>query len=181
MSSVNDFSGTYTIDPSHSEIEFVARHAMISKVRGSFDSFEGTATTGPNLEDAKIELSIDVNSIDTRNKDRDGHLLGEDFFDAEKYPKITFVSTSVTAKDDSTLSVTGDLTVKGETNPVTVEFDFGGDATDPWGNLRVGFEGKAEINRRDFGLTWQTKLDNGGALVSEKIGLHFDISATKNA
>ena len=164
MSSVNDFSGTYTIDPSHSEIEFVARHAMISKVRGSFDSFEGTATTGPNLEDAKIELSIDVNSIDTRNKDRDGHLLGEDFFDAEKYPKITFVSTSVTAKDDS-----------------TVEFDFGGDATDPWGNLRVGFEGKAEINRRDFGLTWQTKLDNGGALVSEKIGLHFDISATKNA
>lgn len=181
MTNVNNYSGNFQIDAAHSEIGFVARHAMVTKVRGAFTDFEGTATTGENLEGAKIEVKIDVNSVDTRNADRDAHLTTGDFFDTEKYPHITFTSTDITAAGESTLRVTGDLTIKDVTKPVTIDFDFTGEVQDPWGQTRVGFEGSTSINRRDFGLEWNTALDGGGVLVSEKIALNFDISAVKQS
>ncbi|WP_291477761.1 YceI family protein [Corynebacterium sp.] len=181
MSSINDYSGSYTIDPAHSEIGFTARHAMVTKVRGSFTEFTGSATTGPELRDASISVEIQAGSIDTRNADRDGHVKSADFFDVETYPTITFTSTDVRADGDDTLVVTGDLTIKDVTRQVTVEFEFDGEVTDPWGNSRIGFEGSTEINRSDFGLTWNAPLKSDGVLVSEKIKLNFDISATKNA
>lgn len=181
MSSVNSYAGTYTIDPVHSEIGFTARHAMVTKVRGTFDSFTGTATTGTGLEGASVSVDIDAASINTRNSDRDAHVKSADFFDVENFPKITFASTSVTAKgDDDALEITGDLTIKGVTKSVTIEFEFEGEVVDSFGATRAGFEGSTEINRTDFGLTWNAPLKTDGVLVSEKIKLNFDISATKN-
>ncbi|MDN5719329.1 MAG: YceI family protein [Corynebacterium sp.] len=181
MSSVNDFAGSYTIDPAHSEIGFTARHAMVTKVRGSFTDFTGSATTEEGLGNASISVEIQAGSLDTRNADRDGHVKSADFFDVETYPTITFTSTGVEAEGDDHLLVTGDLTIKDVTKSVTVDFEFDGEVTDPWGNSRVGFEGSTEINRSDFGLTWNAPLKSDGVLVSEKIKLNFDVSATKNA
>ncbi|WP_312098410.1 YceI family protein [Corynebacterium dentalis] len=179
MSNLNDYAGTFVIDPTHSEIGFTARHAMVTKVRGSFTEFSGTASSEENLNNAQINVEIDVNSVDTRNADRDGHLKTGDFFEVEKFPKITFSSTEVTAKDDETLAVTGDLTIKDVTKSVTIDFEFNGEAVDPFGNTRVGFEGQTTINRKDFGLNFNAALETGGVLVSEKIALNFDISAIK--
>lgn len=178
MSDLNALNGTYVIDPAHSEIGFVARHAMVTKVRGSFKEFEGTATTGENLAGATIDLTINVASVDTRSADRDGHLKSADFFDVEKYPSITFKSTDIKS-DGSDLVVTGDLTIMETTKPVTVEFEYNGAAVDPFGNERIGFEGKTVVNRKDFGLTWNAALEAGGVLVSDKVTLTFDISAIK--
>ena len=152
---------------------------MVTKVRGSFTEFSGTASSEENLNNAQISVEIDVNSVDTRNADRDGHLKTGDFFEVEKFPKITFSSTEVTAKDDETLAVTGDLTIKDVTKSVTIDFEFNGEAVDPFGNTRVGFEGQTTINRKDFGLNFNAALETGGVLVSEKIALNFDISAIK--
>lgn len=179
--SVNDYAGTYNIDPTHTEIGFTARHAMVTKVRGNFAEFTGSASTKENLEDAAINVEIDVASIDTGNADRDGHLRTSDFFEVDKFPKITFNSTAVEANGEDGLKVTGDLTIKDVTKSVTIDFDFNGEVTDPWGMSRIGFEGATTINRKDFGLTWQTALDGGGVLVSEKITLNFDVSAVKEA
>lgn len=179
MSNLNDYAGTFVIDPTHSEIGFTARHAMVTKVRGSFTEFSGTASSEENLNNAQINVEIDVNSVDTRNADRDGHLKTGDFFEVEKFPKITFSSTEVTAKDDEILAVTGDLTIKDVTKSVTIDFEFNGEAVDPFGNTRVGFEGQTTINRKDFGLNFNAALETGGVLVSEKIALNFDISAIK--
>lgn len=179
MSNLNNYAGTFVIDPTHSEIGFTARHAMVTKVRGSFTEFSGTASSEENLNNAQINVEIDVNSVDTRNADRDGHLKTGDFFEVEKFPKITFTSTEVTAKDDETLVVTGDLTIKDVTKSVTIDFEFNGEAVDPFGNTRVGFEGQTTINRQDFGLNFNAALETGGVLVSEKIALNFDISAIK--
>ena len=179
MSNLNDYAGTFVIDPTHSEIGFTARHAMVTKVRGSFTEFSGTASSEENLNNAQINVEIDVNSVDTRNADRDGHLKTGDFFEVEKFPKITFTSTEVAAKDDETLAVTGDLTIKDVTKSVTIDFEFNGEAVDPFGNTRVGFEGQTTVNRKDFGLNFNAALETGGVLVSEKIALNFDISAIK--
>ncbi|GAB79249.1 Polyisoprenoid-binding protein YceI [Austwickia chelonae] len=180
MTTLNQLAGTYTIDPAHSRIGFVARHAMITKVRGSFDEFTGSATTGAELSDASVRIDIQVASIDTRNADRDGHLRTGDFFDVEQFPVITFASTDLAAADESTLRVTGDLTIKGVTRSVTIDFDYAGAAQDPFGNERIGFEGSTVINRKDYGLSWNAALETGGVLVSEKITLEFEISAIKN-
>ena len=179
MTDFSQYAGNYTIDATHSELGFVARHAMISKVRGNFNEFSGTISTDESFNDVSINVSIDANSIDTNNEDRDKHLRTGDFFETETYPQITFVSSEAKPLDDNTLQVTGDLTIKGVTKSVTINFDFNGDVVDPWGQTRVGFEGATTINRRDFGLTWQSKLDNGGMLVSEKIDLKFDLSIVK--
>lgn len=181
MATLADLNGTYTLDPSHTEIGFVARHAMVTKVRGSFTEFEGSATTGANLENASIQLTIAAASVDTRSADRDGHLRSGDFFDVETYPTITFRSTDVVAADAETLRVTGDLTIKDVTRPVTIDFSFEGVAVDPFGNERAGFEGSVVVNRKDFGLQWNAALETGGVLVSEKVTLAFEISAIKNA
>lgn len=176
-----DLAGTYVLDPSHTRIGFVARHAMVTKVRGSFDEFEGTAVAGgENLADSHVELVIKAASIDTRNEQRDGHLRSNDFLAMEEYPEITFASTRIRPVDGSTLEVTGDLTIKGVTNSVVIPFEFEGAATDPFGNLRVGFDGSVTINRKDYGITWNAALETGGVLVSEKITLEFDISAIRN-
>ncbi len=178
---IDDITGDYTLDVSHSRLGFVARHAMVTKVRGQFGAFTGTAHIDEATPAAsRVDLSIDVTSIETGNADRDGHLTSGDFFDAETYPAITFTSTEV-SRDGADWSIVGDLTIKDVTLPVTLEFEQTGSAQDPFGNVRVGFEGETTINRKDWGLTWNAALETGGVLVSEKIKLEFDISAIRTA
>jgi polyisoprenoid-binding protein YceI len=173
-------TGTYAIDPTHSRIGFVARHAMVTKVRGSFNEFEGSGYfDAENPAASHLALTIQAASIDTRNADRDGHLKSNDFFDMENYPEITFASTAVEQLDPETYRVTGDLTIKGVTKPVTVDFEFTGAATDPFGNHRIGLEGKTTVNRKDWGVNWNAALEAGGVLVSEKVTLEFEVSAIR--
>ncbi len=177
-----DLTGTWTLDATHTRIGFVARHAMITKVRGSFNEFEGTAVVdGSNLAASTVQVTIQAASIDTRNEQRDGHLHSNDFLALEEYPTITFVSTGVQATGATSFDLTGDLTIKGVTRSVTVPFEFEGAATDPFGNLRAGFEGSVTINRKDYGITWNAALETGGVLVGEKIALEFEVSAIKSA
>ncbi len=179
---LSDLSGTYVIDAAHTRIGFVARHAMVTKVRGSFNEFEGSAVfDATDFTRSSAQLSIQVASIDTRSEQRDGHLRSNDFLDVETNPQITFVSTGVVQSGASSLEVAGDLTIKGVTRSVTVPFDFEGAATDPFGNLRVGFEGSVVINRKDFGITWNAALETGGVLVSDKITLELEVSAIKSS
>jgi polyisoprenoid-binding protein YceI len=182
-STTTDFralTGTYTIDPAHSRFGFVARHAMVTKVRGAFNEFEGTAVLdGTDPSKSSATVTIKAASIDTRNADRDAHLRGNDFFSMDEFPEITFVSTSVEQVDPATYNVTGDLTIKGITKPVTIPFEFTGSVIDPWGNQRVGFEGAATVNRKDWGVNFNAALEAGGVLVSEKITLEFEVSAVK--
>ena len=178
---LKDLNGTYTIDPAHSELGFVARHAMVTKVRGSFKDIAGTATSGAGLTDAKIDITIQVASVDTRDETRDGHLRTGDFFEVDKFPTMTFRSTEITAVDDDTLRVVGDLTIKETTKSITIDFDFNGAATDPFGNERIGFEGSTTITRSDYGISFNAALETGGVLVSDKITLQIEISAIKQA
>ncbi len=173
-------AGTYAIDPSHSRLGFVARHAMITKVRGSFNEFSGSGHLDPeNPSDSSVAVTIQATSIDTRNEDRDTHLRSNDFFEMDTYPTLDFASTQVEQLDDDTFRVTGDLTIKDVTRSVTIDFDYQGAATDPFGLHRVGFEGSTVVNRKDFGLEWNAPLDTGGVLVSDKVTLEFEISAVK--
>jgi polyisoprenoid-binding protein YceI len=173
-------SGTYTLDPTHTRIGFVARHAMVTKVRGAFNEFEGTAVIdAENVAGSKAEVILKTASVDTRNQQRDGHLLSNDFLDVETFPEITFSSTEVAALGDDVIRVTGDLTIKGTTKPVTIDFTYEGAAVDPFGNERVGFEGSVVINRKDWGVSWNAALEAGGVLVSEKVTLEFEVSAIK--
>lgn len=177
-----DLAGTWTLDPTHTRIGFVARHAMVTKVRGAFNEFEGTAVVdGSDLGASTVEVTIKAASIDTRNEQRDGHLRSNDFLAMDEHPEITFVSTGVRASGGTSLELTGDLTIKGVTRSVTIPFEFEGAATDPFGNLRAGFEGSVTVNRKDYGITWNAALETGGVLVGEKIVLEFEISAIKNA
>ncbi len=178
--SLTQLTGTWTIDTSHSSVGFVARHAMVTKVRGTFNDYSGTATVGATLADSRVEVEIDANSVDTRSADRDAHLRSSDFFGIDDHARITFVSTSVKETGDDGFDLTGDLTIKGTTKSVTIPFTFEGGATDPFGNVRAGFEGKTVVNRKDFGLVWNAALETGGVLVSDKVTLEFDISAIKS-
>ncbi|BFO15604.1 YceI family protein [Streptomyces sp. KM77-8] len=175
-------TGEYTIDPSHSTIGFVARHAMVTNVKGSFQEFTG-ALRLDGAAPAKSTATIDVvmDSITTGNADRDGHLKSADFFKTDEFPAMTFRTTKAEALGGDDYRITGDLTILGTTKPLTIDLEFNGAATDPFGNQRVGFEGKAEILRSDWGLTWNAALETGGVLVSDKIKLNFDISAIRNA
>jgi len=176
-----DIAGDYTLDPAHSRLGFSARHAMVATVRGQFTDFTGTAHVDTaNPSDSKVEVSIVANSIDTGQQQRDDHLRSGDFFESEEFPNITFTSTEVT-RDGDDWTITGDLTVKGVTKPISVPFEFTGSAQDPFGNTRIGFEGATTLLRKDWGLTWNAALETGGVLVSDKIKLQFDISAIKNA
>ena len=175
-----DLTGTWTLDPAHTRIGFVARHAMVTKVRGAFNEFEGTAVVdGADLRRSSATVTIAAASIDTRNEQRDAHLRSNDFLGMDEFPQITFVTTGVESTGASSFELTGDLTIKGTTNPVTVPFEFEGAATDPFGNLRAGFEGSVTINRKDYGITWNAALETGGVLVSDKIVLEFEVSAVK--
>jgi len=172
-------TGTYTLDTAHSTIGFVARHAMVTKVRGSFSEFEGGAVVAEDPTQSTAHVTIKVDSIDTRNDQRDAHLRGNDFFDMENYPEIRFASTKVEPIGDDVLRVTGDLTIKATTKPVTIDFTYTGAATDPFGNERIGFEGSVTVNRKEWGVNWNAALEAGGVLVSEKVALEFDLSAIK--
>ena len=179
---LTDLTGTWTLDPAHTRIGFVARHAMVTKVRGSFNEFEGTAVLdGANPANSHAEVTIKAASIDTRNAQRDEHLRSNDFLAMQEHPEITFTSTGARQVDDTTFELTGDLTIRGVTKSVTIPFTFEGAAKDPFGNLRAGFEGSVAINRKDWGVAWNAALEGGGVLVSDRVTLEFEVSAIKNA
>lgn len=173
---------TWNIDRSHSTVGFRIRHMVIARVNGTFEDWSGTLTLDPeNLTDSAVEVAINVASIDTHEADRDAHLRGADFFDAETYPQITFKSTSVEAVDAENLRVHGDLTIHGVTRPVVLDAEFGGRVTDPWGLDRVGFTAKTKIDRKDFGLTWNAALETGGLLVGDSAEITIELEATAAA
>lgn len=177
-----NLTGQYKLDAAHSRIGFVARHAMVTKVRGAFNEFEGEAhLDGANPGNSSVKVTIKTESIDTRNGQRDGHLRTNDFLDVPNYPEITFVSTAVSQLDAANFELTGDLTIKDVTKSITIPFEYQGAATDPFGNQRVGFEGSVNISRADYGITWNAALETGGVLVSDKIVLEFEVSAVKQA
>jgi len=181
-SALDDVTGDYTVDVAHTRIGMRARHAMVTTVRGAFTDFTGEAHLEPaNPPASSVSIRIRAASIDTGQADRDAHLRSADFLDVDTYPEIVFVSTEVEQVDEDVFRVTGDLTIRDVTRPVEVDFTLTGSAKDPFGNLRVGFEGALAIKRSDWGLTWNTPLDTGGVLVSDRIQIEFDVSAIRNA
>jgi polyisoprenoid-binding protein YceI len=173
-------TGDYTLDSGHTRIGFVARHAMVTRVRGQFNDFEGHGyLDGDNPANSRVTVTIRAASIDTRNAQRDEHLRSNDFLAMQEYPEITFVSTDARRAGESTFELTGDLTIRGVTRQVTVPFTFDGAATDPFGDQRVGLEGAVTINRKDYGVSWNAALEAGGVLVSDKVELEFEISAIR--
>jgi polyisoprenoid-binding protein YceI len=167
-------ANSWKFDKSHTTIGFDVSHMVIATVDGKFKDFEGTVETeGDNWENAKVNFTAKVNSIDTDNNDRDNHLKSDDFFAAEKYPEITFVGKSMKKVDEKDYKLTGDLTIRGRTMEVTLDVKHNGTITDPWGNVRAGFSITGEINRFDYGLKWDKALDTGGLVVGETV--EFDI------
>ena len=170
--------GTYPIDASHSVVEFVVRHLGLAKVRGRFNEFEGTIVVAEDIADSRVDVSIRAATIDTRDEGRDTHLRSGDFLDVEKHATLEFHSTGVRQQGGNWI-VDGDLTVAGQTRPVTLEVEFEGTATDPWGNDRVGFSATTKINREDFGLTWNQALETGGWLVGKEIKIELSVEGVK--
>lgn len=167
-------AGTWVLDPSHSEVTFSVRHMMISKVRGTFGVKSATLVAPENPLEARVEASVDVTSIDTKDEGRDQHLRSGDFFDTENFPTMDFVSTGARTEGGE-LFVDGDLTIRGITKPVSFELDFGGFGSDPWGNYKAGASAKTVINREDFGLTWNAALETGGVLVGKDVTISLDL------
>lgn len=165
------------IDPSHSEVEFMVRHMMISKVRGRFRQFDGTIVIAERPEDSRVEVLIEAASIDTRDATRDEHLRSADFLDVEHYPEIKFTSTSLRPGDIGHWDMTGDLTVRDVTRQVLLGVEFSGATVDPWGNLRSGFDASTRIDRDQFGITWNQALEAGGFLVGKEIRVEIDVEA----
>ncbi|MFJ5779431.1 YceI family protein [Streptomyces sp. NPDC093094] len=175
-------TGDYSIDAAHTTIGFVARHAMVTNVKGKFLDFSGSLhLDGADPSRSSASIDVKMESIDTGNADRDGHLKSADFFRTDEFPAMTFRSTAAEALGGDDYRITGELSILGVTRPLSIDLEFNGAAKDPFGNERVGFEGKAEILRSEWGLTWNAALETGGVLVSDKIKLNFDISAIKNA
>jgi polyisoprenoid-binding protein YceI len=168
-------AGTWEIDPSHQSFEFVARHLM-AKVRGKFSGVSGAATVAEVPEASTLEIELDTTTVDTGDATRDGHLRSNDFFGAEDHPTISFRSTAVRPDEgESHWKVDGELTIRGVTRPVTVDLEFLGGAIDPWGNQRIGFSGVVpEVNREDWGLTWNAPLETGGFLLSKSVRLEIE-------
>lgn len=172
----------WNVDSAHSSIDFSIRHMMVSRVKGTFHNFEATVKADTNdLTTANIEVEIDVASIDTRNEDRDNHLRSADFFDVEKYPKMTFKSTNIVKTGDNEYDLTGDVTLHGVTKPVTFSATFEGVGKDPWGNEVAGLSAQGKIKRSDFGLTWNNTLETGGVLVGDDVNISIEIEAQKQA
>jgi polyisoprenoid-binding protein YceI len=169
-------TGTWAIDPSHSEVGFTVRHLMVSKVKGNFKNFDGTISIAGNQLDSRVEARIDAFSVDTRDENRDNHLRSSDFFEVENHPYITFVSTSV-RPDGRDYVVTGDLTIRGVTRSVDLALEFNGVSPDPWGGTRAGFSASTEISRADFGIEFNIPMDGGGVVVGDKIKINLEIEA----
>ena len=172
-------AGTYALDPAHTTIGFVARHAMVTKVRGNFDEFEGTLTVGENINESAASATVKTASIDTNNAERDEHVRNEDFFDVEKFPEMTFTATAFDVNEQGEGTVTGDLTIKDTTKSIDLDVEDVATAEDPFGNTRLGFEATTKINRKDFGINFNAPLKTGGVLVSEEIKIELEVSAIK--
>jgi polyisoprenoid-binding protein YceI len=173
---------TYKIDPAHSEIAFKVKHMMIATVSGNFTQFDATLETeAPDFNNASISFEADVNSISTNNEQRDGHLKSDDFFAADKYPKLTFVSKSFKKIDEEEYKLTGDLTIRGVTKPVELAVEYGGTMTDPYGQIKSGFDITGKINRKEFGLSWGAVTEAGGVVVSDDVKLHLSVQMIKQA
>lgn len=169
-------AGTWTIDPSHSEVGFSVRHLMVSKVKGNFETFEGTITIAEDPLASSVTAEVDLSSINTRDEQRDGHLRSADFFEVESHPKLTFTSTSVEPAG-SDFKVTGDLTIKGVTKSVVLDLEFNGVHPDPWGGTRSGFSAETEISRKEFGVDFEIPMDGGGVVVGDKIKVLLEVEA----
>lgn len=175
-------TGTWTIDGTHSEIEFSVKHLMISKVKGKFTNFTGTITTvADNLDGLKVVGSADTHTIDTNDENRDNHLRSADFFDAETFPTIDFTSTGIKNVKKDKWELSGDLTLHGVTKPVTFDLEFGGLVVDGYGQTKIAAEASTKISRGAFGLTWNTALETGGVLVSDDVVLTVDVQAVLQA
>jgi polyisoprenoid-binding protein YceI len=171
MSNLSDLKpGIWNVDASHSEVGFVARHLMVSKVRGQFNDFAAVVTVAQPFNLSTVEATVQMASVDTNSTDRDTHVKSADFFDVENNPAMTFKSTKV-----SDNSLEGVLTIKGVSKPVSFDLEFGGVSADPWGGTRAGFEATTEINRKDFGLSWNVAIEGGGVLVGEKVKITLDV------
>lgn len=181
MTDYSDYTGTWTIDPAHTRLGFVARHAMVTKVRGFFEDVSGTIVIdAANPSGSTANVAVQLASVNTGSPDRDAHLRSPDFFDVDVNKEMTFASTTV--KDDGDRFVmVGDLSIKGVTRTIELELEPTGVVTDPFGMTRAGFEGQAELSRKEFGLTWNVALEAGGVLVSDKIRIQLDVAATKSA
>ena len=172
---------TYKIDPSHSNVGFSIRH-FFSKVPGKFKTYEGTISLDPkDLSKTVVEVTIDTASIDTGNGDRDSHLQSSDFFDAAKFPKITFKSTGVTPQSATKATLKGELTMHGVTKPVTLDAEVLGFSPDPWGNFRAGFEAKTKLNRQDYGVSWNKVVEGGGSVLSDDVEITINIEGVRPA
>ncbi|OEV04774.1 polyisoprenoid-binding protein [Streptomyces oceani] len=177
---LSKLSGNWVLDPAHSSVGFAARHAMITRVRGIFTEFEGHLfLDGERPEASGAQVTIDVNSVDTRVEQRDNHLRSPDFFDVARFPKMTFRSTRMERLEEDVYRMAGDLTIRDRTSPVVIDLLYSGSVIDAFGVERVGFDGSAIVSRSDWDLTWNANLETGGVLVSEKIKLEFDISAIR--
>ena len=177
MSNLSDLKpGIWNVDASHSEVGFTARHLMVSKVRGQFKDFAAVVTLAQPFEQSSVEATVQMASVDTNSADRDTHVKSGDFFDVDNHPVMTFKSTKV-----SDHSLEGLLTIKGVSKPVSFDLEFGGISADPWGGTRAGFEATTEINRKDFGLSWNVAIEGGGALVGEKVKITLDVQLVQTA
>jgi polyisoprenoid-binding protein YceI len=172
-------TGTWEIDPSHSSVEAVARHMMVTKVRGLFAEFDGTVTIAETLEESTAEVRIEAASIDTRDADRDAHLRSPDFLDVESFPHLSFRSTELRPAGDDRFELDGELTIRGVTGEVTLDVRYGGVGTDPFGQERVFFSATTEIDRERWGMTWNQALETGGVLVGRKLKIELEVSATR--
>lgn len=171
-------TNNWVLDPTHSELQFKVKHLMITNVTGSFQALEGSVSADEHFSDAKVNFKAQVNSVNTGNEQRDGHLKGADFFDAEKHPAISFESTHYNAKEGK---ISGNLTIKGVTKPASFDVEFNGTNKDPWGNNKAGFSLNGKINRKDWGLEWNAALEGGGVLVSEEVKINAEVQFVKQA
>jgi polyisoprenoid-binding protein YceI len=171
---IADTQTTWTIDPSHSTVEFVAKHMMITTVKGRFAEFAGTVSADEtSFEDSSVEVTFQAASLDTRSEQRDTHLRSADFLDVEHYPEVTFRSTAIRGAKES-FKLTGDLTIRGVTRPITLDVTYEGEGKDPWGGTRASFSATGKFDRRDYGLTWNVALETGGILVSNEVKINIE-------
>lgn len=169
-------AGTWNIDPSHSEVGFQARHLGISKVKGTFERFEGTITTGESLDESSVHATVEVDSVNTKQAQRDAHLRTSDFFQADEFPTFTFTSDEV-RRDGDDVVVAGDLTLRGVTKRVEFEVEFGGITTDGYGQKKLGFEAETTIDRHDFGVAWNAPTEAGGLTLGDNVKIVLDVQA----
>ena len=172
--------GTYQIDVSHTTVDFVARHLVVAKVRGTFRDVQGTLTVGERPEDSSLEVTVRTASVDTREEARDTHLRSADFFDVANFPTMTYAATAIRPKGDQWI-VDGQLTIRGNTRPVALEIEFLGSISDPWGGARIAFSATGEIDREEFGLTWNAAIETGGLVVSKAIKIEIEAELVHQA